>query len=55
MYYTLCRSYRGHDESSKEKEAYKPSKAVMREHETSQFILSHYKGNRVSSNRPSDD
>ena len=35
MYYTLCRSYRGPDGTSKEKEAYTPSKPVMLEYEGS--------------------
>ena len=33
MYYNLCRTYRGPDRSSKEKETSKTSDGVMREHE----------------------
>ena len=42
MYYNLCRSQRGPDEPSKEKDTYKPSKTVAREHEGAQFIICYY-------------
>ena len=53
MYYTLCRAYRGHDGPSKEKEASKPYKEVMREHEGVEFVLYHFhhKGEKSSSHR----
>ena len=38
MYETLCRVYRDPDGKNKEKEAYKPSKGVIREHRKAQFI-----------------
>ena len=38
----LCRSYSGPDRPSKKKEAFRPSKAVMREHEGAQFIWYRY-------------
>ena len=43
MYYNLCRTYIGPNKPIKEKEAFRPSKAVMREHEGAQFIPYHYK------------
>ena len=42
MYQTLCRAYSGPDGPSKEKEAFRPYKAVMREHEGAQLISYHY-------------
>ena len=42
MNYTLCRVYRDPYVPSKEKEASKPSKGVMREHERAEFIPYHY-------------
>ena len=42
MYYTLCRVYRDPDGPRKEKEASKPPKGVMIEHEGAEFIPYHY-------------
>ena len=43
MYYTLCGIYRDPAGPSKEKEASKPSKGVMREYDGAEFIPYHYK------------
>ena len=53
MNYTLCRSYIGPDGPNKDKEASKPFKAVMREHEGAQTILCRYntKGDQASIQR----
>ena len=42
MYQTLCRSYSIPNEPRKEKEAFRPSKTAMREHEGGELIIYHY-------------